>query len=48
MAPGFVAEAQRIGEISSRISAPPVFRNPIRMGLPGGLRGPEDLAAEGN
>ena len=48
MAPDFVAEANRIGQISSRVSAPPVYRNPIRQGLPGGLRGPEDLAAEGN
>ena len=48
MAPDFVAEANRIGQILSRVSAPPVYRNPIRLGLPGGLRGPEDLAAEGN
>ena len=31
------------GALKLRISAPPVFLDPISRGLPGGIRGPEDV-----
>lgn len=43
MTPEWRDEARRVGPISVRQHAPPVFRDPIRHGIPGHIRGPEDL-----
>lgn len=41
--PEFLAEAERIGPITQRVHAPPVFRNPFTHNIPGYISGPEDL-----
>lgn len=43
LSPQFEAEAAKAGGAAARLTAPPVYLNPIRSGLPGGVRGPEDL-----
>ncbi|KIY96420.1 hypothetical protein MNEG_11541 [Monoraphidium neglectum] len=43
LSPEFKAEAAEKAGVVERISAPPVFSNPIRRGIPGNIRGPEDL-----
>lgn len=44
LADDFKAEAAAKDGIAEREGAPPVFLNPIRRGLPGTMRGPEDVA----
>jgi hypothetical protein len=43
LSPQFEAEAAKAGGAAPRLTAPPVYLNPIRNGLPGGIRGPEDM-----
>lgn len=43
LTPQFEAEAAKTGGAAARLTAPAVYLNPIRNGLPGGVRGPEDL-----
>ncbi|GBF95323.1 hypothetical protein Rsub_07751 [Raphidocelis subcapitata] len=44
LSPDFVAAAAEKEGIAERISAPAVFLNPIRRGINGGVRGPDDVA----
>lgn len=39
----FQAEASKTTGAAHRLTAPAVYLNPIRNGLPGSVRGPEDL-----
>lgn len=41
--PEFKVEAMKIGNVSTRGEAPPVFRNPIRNNIPGFVLGPDDV-----
>eukprot|EP00775_Hariotina_reticulata_P007410 gene7410-7619_t len=41
--PVFQAEQARIGMVMTRTDAPPVYLNPISNGIPGNVRGPEDV-----
>lgn len=43
--PDFLAAAAEKEGVVERISAPAVFSNPISRGIPGNLRGPDDVAA---
>lgn len=43
LTPQFQAEAAKTSGAAARLTAPAVYLNPIRSGLPGGVRGPEDL-----
>ncbi|KAI8475946.1 MAG: hypothetical protein J3K34DRAFT_464318 [Monoraphidium minutum] len=46
LAPAFLAEAAEKTGIAERISAPPVFLDPISRGIPGSVRGPDDIRGE--
>ena len=41
--PDFRRAAERIGPVSERTAAPPVWRNPLRDRIPGAITGPDDL-----
>jgi hypothetical protein len=43
MTPDWIAASKRIGPVSERTEAPPVFRDPFRHNIPGYIQGPEDL-----
>lgn len=43
LSPQWEAEAAKTSGAATRLTAPPVYLNPIRNGIPGGVRGPEDL-----
>lgn len=43
VSPAFLAEAAEKEGVAERISAPPVFLDPITRGIPGNVRGPDDL-----
>ena len=41
--PDWIAAEKRLGPVSERTDAPPVFRNPFRNNIPGNILGPEDV-----
>jgi hypothetical protein len=43
LSPQFEAEAAKTSGAAQRLTAPAVYLNPIRSGLPGSVRGPEDV-----
>ena len=43
LTPDFRRAAERIGPVSERTAAPPVWRNPLRDRIPGAITGPDDL-----
>jgi hypothetical protein len=43
LTPQWQAEAAKTSGAAARLTAPAVYLNPIRSGLPGGIRGPEDV-----
>lgn len=46
LSPEFVQEVKKIGPVSQRMNAPPIFTNPFTNRIPGSIIGPEDAKPE--